>query len=76
MMQTEDTEAAVAALAARVPMLVCTHGAAGAEAHRGDEHARVPPKKSDRVVDTTGAGIFSRLAFLPGWRRAAASKTA
>jgi sugar/nucleoside kinase (ribokinase family) len=64
MMQTEDTEAAVAGLAARVPMLVCTHGAAGAEAHRGEEHARVPAEPVERVVDTTGAGdLFAAGVF-------------
>jgi sugar/nucleoside kinase (ribokinase family) len=64
MMQTEDTEAAVKALAARVPMLVCTHGAAGAEAHRGTEHARVAAEPVDSVVDTTGAGdLFAAGVF-------------
>ncbi len=64
MMQTDDTGAAVAALAAWVPMLVCTHGAAGAEAHRGDEHARVGAEHVERVVDTTGAGdLFAAGVF-------------
>ncbi len=44
------TGAAVAALAAWVPMLVCTHGAAGAEAHRGDEHARVGAEHVERAA--------------------------
>jgi sugar/nucleoside kinase (ribokinase family) len=64
MMQTDDTAAAVAGLAARVPMLVCTHGAAGAEAHRGDEHARIAAEPVERVVDTTGAGdLFAAGVF-------------
>jgi sugar/nucleoside kinase (ribokinase family) len=64
MMQTEDTEAAVTALAARVPMLVCTHGAAGAEARHGETQARVPAEPVERVVDTTGAGdLFAAGVF-------------
>jgi sugar/nucleoside kinase (ribokinase family) len=64
MMQTDDTEAAVTGLAQRVPMLVCTHGAAGAEAHRGDEHARVAAEPVERIVDTTGAGdLFAAGVF-------------
>ena len=64
MMQDEDIEAAVAALAARVPTLVCTHGAAGAEAHHGGEHARVPAEPVAAVVDTTGAGdLFAAGVF-------------
>jgi sugar/nucleoside kinase (ribokinase family) len=64
MMQTDDIEAAVTALAARVPMLVCTHGAAGAEAHGGGAHARVSAEPVERVVDTTGAGdLFAAGVF-------------
>jgi len=66
MMQTDDIEAAVKALAARVPTLVCTHGAHGAEAHHGDEHARVPAEPIDHVVDTTGAGDLFAAGFLAG----------
>ena len=64
MMQTDDTVEAVTALAARVPMLVCTHGADGAEAHRSGEHARVHAEPVERVVDTTGAGdLFAAGVF-------------
>ncbi len=64
MMETEDTEAAVTALAARIPTLVCTHGAAGAEAHHNEEHARVPAEPVAAVVDTTGAGdLFAAGVF-------------
>ena len=66
MMQNEDIAAAVAALSARVPLLVCTHGAAGAEAHKGGEHARVPAEPVDDVVDTTGAGDLFAAGFLAG----------
>jgi sugar/nucleoside kinase (ribokinase family) len=64
MMQTDDTEDAVKALAARVPMLVCTHGADGAEAYDRGVHARVAAEPVDRVVDTTGAGdLFAAGVF-------------
>jgi sugar/nucleoside kinase (ribokinase family) len=64
MMQTDDTEVAVKGLAARVPMLVCTHGAAGAEAHDRGTHARVSAEPVERVVDTTGAGdLFAAGVF-------------
>ena len=66
MMQTDDIEAAVKALAARVPVLVCTHGPNGAEAHAGDSHARVAAEPVDRVVDTTGAGDLFAAGFLAG----------
>jgi sugar/nucleoside kinase (ribokinase family) len=66
MMQNEDIAAAVAALSARVPLLVCTHGAAGAEAHKGGEHARIPAEPVDDVVDTTGAGDLFAAGFLAG----------
>ena len=66
MMQVEDTADAVKALSARIPTLVCTHGAAGAEAHKGDEHARVPAEPVDDVVDTTGAGDLFAAGFLAG----------
>jgi sugar/nucleoside kinase (ribokinase family) len=64
MMQTDDTQAAVTALAARVPTLVCTHGADGAEAHDRGDHARVAAEPVARVVDTTGAGdLFAAGVF-------------
>ena len=66
MMQTDDIAAAVAALSARIPTLVCTHGAAGAEAHKGDDHARVRAEPVDDVVDTTGAGDLFAAGFLAG----------
>jgi sugar/nucleoside kinase (ribokinase family) len=64
MMQTDDIEDAVASLAGRVPTLVCTHGAAGAEAHDRGTHARVPAEPVDAVIDTTGAGdLFAAGVF-------------
>ena len=66
LMQMDDVTAAVPALARRVPLLVCTHGANGAEAHRGDESARVAAEPIDRLVDTTGAGDLFAAGFLAG----------
>lgn len=66
MMQTDDIAAAVTGLSARVPTLVCTHGAAGAEAHAGGEHARVAAEPVAAVVDTTGAGDLFAAGFLAG----------
>lgn len=66
LMQTGDVAAAVAALAARVPMLVCTHGPAGAEAHAGADHARVAAEPIAQMVDTTGAGDLFAAGFLAG----------
>lgn len=66
LMQMDDVTAAVLALARRVPLLVCTHGANGAGAHRGDESARVAAEPIDRLVDTTGAGDLFAAGFLAG----------
>ncbi len=66
LMATDDTDAAVRALAAQVPVLVCTHGAKGAEAHAGGEHARVAAEPVAQVIDTTGAGDLFAAGFLAG----------
>ncbi|MFM9977325.1 MAG: adenosine kinase [Sphingomonadaceae bacterium] len=66
LMGTEDVAGAVTALAAKVPTLVVTHGADGAEAHAGGEHARVPAEPVAKVVDTTGAGDLFAAGFLAG----------
>jgi sugar/nucleoside kinase (ribokinase family) len=61
-----DPYEAAAALARRVPELVCTHGSAGAEAYLGGEHARVSAEPVDKVVDTTGAGDLFAAGYLAG----------
>jgi sugar/nucleoside kinase (ribokinase family) len=66
LMRTDDVAGAVTALAAKVPTLVVTHGANGAEAHSGGEHARVPAEPVAQVVDTTGAGDLFAAGFLAG----------
>lgn len=61
-----DFEAAVAAIAPRVPLLVATHGEKGAVAVRGDERASVPAEPIEQLVDTTGAGDLFAAGFLAG----------
>jgi sugar/nucleoside kinase (ribokinase family) len=56
----------VAALAAKVPLVVATRGADGAVAVRGDERAEVAAEPIDRVVDTTGAGDLFSAGVLAG----------
>ena len=62
----EDLEAAVAATAARVPVLVVTRSERGALAVAGGERAEVAAEPVGRVVDTTGAGDLFAAGFLAG----------
>ena len=63
--QTDDVASAVAELATKVPVLVVTHGANGAEAYAGGEHVRIAAEPA-HVVDTTGAGDLFAAGFLAG----------
>jgi sugar/nucleoside kinase (ribokinase family) len=67
--QTDDVEAALAQLAAKVPLLVVTHGPEGAVAIEGGERATVTAEPVDKVVDTTGAGDLFSAGFLAGYVR-------
>ena len=62
----DDFEAAMEALALKVPTLVVTRGAEGAHAMKAGEHAHVPAEPIARVVDTTGAGDLFAAGFLSG----------
>ena len=64
--QTDELEAAVAAIGGRVPLLVVTRSEEGALAVRGGERVDVPAEPVDEVVDTTGAGDQFAAGFLAG----------
>jgi sugar/nucleoside kinase (ribokinase family) len=64
--QIDDFDAAVAAVAPKVPMLVVTHGAEGAIAMTGGVRTTVLAEPVDAVVDTTGAGDLFAAGFLAG----------
>lgn len=66
LMATGDFEAAVAAAAAQVPLLVVTRSEKGAIALRGGERVAVAAEPVDKVVDTTGAGDLFAAGFLSG----------
>ena len=64
--EMEDFNAAVEAVAAKVPTLVATRGAHGAVAVQKGERASVSAEPIDRIVDTTGAGDLFAAGFLAG----------
>ena len=66
LVRTDDIEVALARLAARVPLLVVTHGPAGAVAIEGGERVAVAAEPVERVIDTTGAGDLFSAGFLAG----------
>ncbi|KQS02938.1 carbohydrate kinase [Sphingomonas sp. Leaf357] len=66
LMEIEDFDAAVAAAAADVPMLVVTRSEKGAIAVSGGKTTSVPAAPVERVVDTTGAGDLFAAGFLSG----------
>lgn len=61
-----DFEAALAKVAAEVPLLVATRGAHGAVAMQNGERTEVAAEPIDDVVDTTGAGDLFAAGFLSG----------
>lgn len=64
--QDEDFESAVAAAAAKVPLLVVTRSEKGAIAVHGGERFAVPAEPVARLVDTTGAGDLFAAGVLSG----------
>ncbi len=66
LMQTDDFETAVAALAAKVPTLVVTRGANGAMAIQNGARAEVKAEPVAKIVDTTGAGDTFTSGFIAG----------
>ena len=62
----DDFEAGVAAVSAKVPVLVATRSARGAIALAHGERAEVPAEPVAKVVDTTGAGDLFAAGFLSG----------
>ena len=67
--ETDDLEAAIAALSARVESFVVTRGEAGATLVRGAERRDLSADAVERVVDTTGAGDQYAAGFLFGLAR-------
>ncbi len=64
--QTEDLEAAIAASAAKVPLLVVTKGEHGAIAVQNGARYAVAAQPVDRLIDTTGAGDLFAAGVLAG----------
>jgi sugar/nucleoside kinase (ribokinase family) len=67
--ESDDFEAAVASLSARVPLLVVTRSEHGAIAIKDGERAEVAAEPIEAVVDTTGAGDLFAAGFLAGQAR-------
>ncbi len=64
--QSDDLEAAIAAIAPQLPLLVVTRGEHGALAVQNGQRFAVPAEPIDHVVDTTGAGDLFAAGFLSG----------
>ena len=61
-----DYEAAIAAIAPKVPVLVCTRGPEGAIAIVEGLRTETTAEPVERIVDTTGAGDLFASGFLAG----------
>jgi len=66
LMEVVDFEAAVAAAAAQVPLLVVTRSEKGAIAIANGKRVSCAAEPIDKVVDTTGAGDLFAAGFLTG----------
>ena len=67
--ETEDFDAAVAAVRGKVGVAAVTRGAQGATIVSGDQIVHVKAAPVERVVDTTGAGDLFAAGFLYGLTR-------
>jgi sugar/nucleoside kinase (ribokinase family) len=67
LVQTDDFDAAVAATAPKVPVLVVTRSEKGAICISKGERHEVPAAPVAQVVDTTGAGDLFAAGFLTGY---------
>jgi sugar/nucleoside kinase (ribokinase family) len=63
---TDDFDAGLAQLAAKVPIVVVTRSADGAVAMAHGERAQVAAEPVEKVIDTTGAGDLFAAGFLFG----------
>lgn len=66
LMQSDDFDSSVSAVAAKVPLLVVTRGEHGAIAIKDGVRSEVGAEPIDKVVDTTGAGDLFAAGFLSG----------
>jgi sugar/nucleoside kinase (ribokinase family) len=64
--ETDDFDAAAAAVRAEVELAALTRGGTGSTIVSRDETVRVEARPIDRVVDTTGAGDLYASGFLFG----------
>jgi sugar/nucleoside kinase (ribokinase family) len=64
--ELDDFDAAVAAIAPKVPLLVVTRSEDGAIAVTDGNHYQVAAEPIDQIVDTTGAGDLFAAGFLAG----------
>ena len=65
--QTDDFDAALAAIGPRVPVLVSTRSEKGAVAIVGGVRHEAPAAPVGQIVDTTGAGDLFAAGFLAGY---------